>query len=87
MKIEIDIDNLEDVLGGLNNSLLLLHQQLGAIEFGCDRNSVFNKIAENNNLGSDNELADFVRKRYLAAQNLYNQLLEVEKTKCKEEQT
>lgn len=87
MKIVLDIDNLEDTLGGLNNSLILLHRQLGAIQFGCDRDAIFNEIAKNNNFKSDVELADFIQKRYLAAQNLYNQLLEAEKSKCEEEQT
>ena len=85
MKIVLDIDNLEDVLGGLNNSLILLHRQLGAIQFACDRDAIFNEIAKNNNFKSDDELADFVQKRYLAARNLYNQLLEVGKSKCEEE--
>jgi len=66
----ININNLSELLDGLNNAMIAYGDIISAIQLGCDISSKFEKL---------NELPEEkLRMRFKSVENLYKQLLKYE---------
>ena len=80
MKIEIEVNDLKTFIDGFNNALIAYNDIQGYFLFGLEKqlNSKWQNFAKDKK--NNQECYDIINKRLNALKEVYNQLLEVEKS-------